>query len=163
MDSLITRAEALLELGSVKRDIAFLILSGGGLLLSMVSQDAFPVDPAWVTILLCGLPIVLEALIGLITAFDAKADLLVSLALIASVWIGEDFAAGEVAFIMQLGGLLEELPVAKARAGIEKLVRLTPQTARVLTENGRTRSPLRRYRSVTGSGCCPARPFPWTA
>ena len=45
---------------------------------------------------------------------------LVSLALIASVIIGEIFAAGEVAFIMQLGGLLEDLTVAKARAGIEK-------------------------------------------
>ena len=38
------------------------------------------------------------------------------LALIASVCIGETFAAGEVAFIMQLGGLLEELTVAKAFA-----------------------------------------------
>ena len=60
--------------------------------------------------------------------------MLVSLALIASVLIGEDFAAGEVAFIMQLGGLLEDLTVAKARAGIEKLVHLTPQTARVITD-----------------------------
>ena len=74
----------------------------------------------------------LEAFIGLVTAFDVKADLLVSMALIASVSIGEDFAAGEVAFIMQIGALLEDLTVAKARAGIEKLVRLTPRTARVL-------------------------------
>ena len=58
---------------------------------------------------------------------------MVSLALIASVIIGEDFAAGEVAFIMQLGSLLEELTVAKARAGIEKLVHLTPQKARLIT------------------------------
>jgi heavy metal translocating P-type ATPase len=35
---------------------------------------------------------------------------------------------------MQLGGLLEELTVARARAGIEKLVNLTPRTARVLSE-----------------------------
>ena len=69
---------------------------------------------------------------GLVTAFDIKADVLVSLALIASVCIGEDFAAGEVAFIMQLGALLEDLTVAKARAGIEKLVKLTPQTARIV-------------------------------
>ena len=89
---------------------------------------------AWVAIILCGVPIILEAVIGLVTAFDIKADVLVSLALIASVAIGEDFAAGEVAFIMQLGGLLEELTVAKARAGIEKLVHLTPQTARVLRD-----------------------------
>ena len=57
-----------------------------------------------------------------------------SLALIASVCIGEDFAAGEVAFIMQLGALLEDLTVAKARAGIERLVHLTPQTARVIRD-----------------------------
>lgn len=67
--------------------------------------------------------------------------MLVSLALIASVCIGEDFAAGEVAFIMQLGGLLEELTVARARAGIEKLVHLTPQTARVILGGEETAVP----------------------
>ena len=67
--------------------------------------ENLPVDPAWVAILLCGVPILLEAIIGLVTAFDIKADVLVSMALVASVLIGEDFAAGEVAFIMQLGGL----------------------------------------------------------
>lgn len=89
---------------------------------------------AWFAIILCGLPIILEAIIGLITAFDIKADVLVSIALAASICIGEDFAAGEVAFIMQLGSLLEELTVAKAREGIERLVHLTPQTARVLID-----------------------------
>ena len=88
----------------------------------------------------------LEAVIGLVTAFDIKADVLVSLALIASVCIGETFAAGEVAFIMQLGGLLEELTVAKARAGIEKLVHLTPQTARVLRDGGETIVPAEQVR-----------------
>lgn len=63
------------------------------------------------------------------------------IALIASVCIGEDFAAGEVAFIMQLGGLLEELTVARARAGIEKLVHLTPQTARVILGGEETAVP----------------------
>lgn len=87
-------------------------------------------DPAWLTVLLCGVPIVRGAAEGLWHEFDIKADVLVSLALIASVIIGEIFAAGEVAFIMQLGAMLEERTVAKARAGIEKLVRLTPRTAR---------------------------------
>ena len=128
--------EGLLEKGGIKKDIALLVISGIAVLLSLVKVQPFPFDMAWVAIVLCGLPIVLEAIIGLVTAFDIKADVLVSLALIASVCIGEDFAAGEVAFIMQLGGLLEELTVAKARAGIEKLVHLTPQTARVL-RNGK--------------------------
>lgn len=124
--------EKLNEWGGTRRDIAFLAVSGIALLISVLGVLDLPVDPAWVAILLCGVPILLEALHGLITAFDIKADVLVSIALVASVIIGEDFAAGEVAFIMQLGALLEELTVARARAGIEKLVKLTPRTARVL-------------------------------
>ena len=132
MKSRMEKLEHLLELGGIKKDITLLVISGIAVLLSLLGVQPFPFDMAWVAIVLCGVPIILEAVIGLVTAFDIKADVLVSLALIASVAIGEDFAAGEVAFIMQLGGLLEELTVARARAGIEKLVHLTPQTARVL-------------------------------
>ena len=130
------RLEALLEWGGVRRDVAFLAVSGVALLLSIVGVQPLPFDIAWVAIVLCGVPIVLEAIIGLVTAFDIKADVLVSIALVASVIIGEDFAAGEVAFIMQLGALLEDLTVARARAGIERLVHLTPRTARRMTEQG---------------------------
>lgn len=130
------KLEALLELGGIKKDVVLLIISGAAVICSLLNIQPFSFDVAWFAIILCGLPIILEAIIGLITAFDIKADVLVSLALIASICIGEDFAAGEVAVIMQLGGLLEELTVAKARAGIEKLVHLTPQTARVL-QNGK--------------------------
>ncbi len=125
--------EHVLELGGTKKDITLLVLGGISLILSLIGFQPFPFDIAWVAIILCGVPIVLEAIIGLITAFDIKADVLVSLALIASVCIGEYFAAGEVAFIMQLGALLEDLTVARARAGIEKLVHLTPRTARIVS------------------------------
>ncbi len=136
MKHLMERLEHLLELGGIKKDVTFLVISGIAVICSLLKIEPFPFDMAWIAIILCGIPIILEAVIGLVTAFDIKADVLVSLALIASICIGEIFAAGEVAFIMQLGGLLEELTVAKARAGIEKLVHLTPQTARVL-RNGR--------------------------
>ena len=132
MNTIIKKAKALMELGGIKKDVAFLVLGGLSLIISLFDLIPLPFDAAWVAIILCGVPILMEAVIGLITAFDIKADVLVSLALIASVCIGEDFAAGEVAFIMQLGALLEDLTVAKARAGIEKLVHLTPQTARVI-------------------------------
>ena len=127
------KLEAFLEWGGVKKEVICLILSGVALLISIFDLIPLPFDAAWVAIVLCGIPIILEAIIGLVTAFDIKADVLVSLALIASIIIREDFAAGEVAFIMQLGALLEDLTVAKARAGIEKLVHLTPQTARVIS------------------------------
>ena len=132
MKEFIKKLEELLELGGTKRDIVFLIISGIALLISIFDLIPLPFNASWIAIILCGLPIILEAIIGLVTQFDIKADVLVSIALIASICIGEDFAAGEVAFIMQLGGLLEELTVAKARAGIERLVHLTPQTARVI-------------------------------
>ena len=127
----------------MKRDITFLALGGGSLLLSFFAPAALPVNPAWLAILLCGAPIVREAAVGLFTRFDIKADVLVSLALLASVAIGEIFAAGEIAFIMQLGSLLEERTVAKARAGIEKLVRLTPRTARRVTAAGEESIPAK--------------------
>ena len=104
MKSFISKLEQLLELGGIKKDIIFLVISGAAVICSLLKFQPFPFDIAWAAIILCGVPIVLEAVIGLVTAFDIKADVLVSLALIASVCIGQDFAAGEVAFIMQLGG-----------------------------------------------------------
>ncbi len=136
MKKLLYALEEKMEIGGMKKDIVLLIFSGLSLILSLLNSRfsflAIPFDIAWVAILLCGIPIILEAIIGLLTRFDIKADVLVSLALVASVLIHEDFAAGEVAFIMQLGALLEDFTVAKARAGIEKLVQLTPHIARVI-------------------------------
>lgn len=126
------KMERFMESGGTKKDIVLLVISTIALLISIFDLLPLPFNAAWVAIILCGIPIILEAVIGLVTEFDIKADVLVSLALIAAVCIGEDFAAGEVAFIMQLGALLEDLTVAKARAGIEKLVHLTPQAARVI-------------------------------
>ncbi len=133
MKKIMHKIESIMELGGTKKDIIFLAISAVSLICSIFKLLPLPFDAAWVAIILCGVPIVMEAIIGLITAFDIKADVLVSIALIASICIGEDFAAGEVAFIMQIGGLLEKLTVARARAGIEKLVKLTPQTARVIS------------------------------
>ena len=119
----------------VKRDILFLIISGIALILSFANVKLFNLDLAWISIIFCGIPIIKDAIIGLVTEFDIKADVLVSMALIASLIIGETFAAGEVAFIMQIGVFLEEFTVRKSRKGIEKLVHLTPTLARVIINN----------------------------
>ncbi len=139
MKQAMERLEEILEIGGTKRDIAFLIISGASLLASIFGWQPLPFNIAWIAIILCGLPIVAEAVIGLIARFDIKADVLVSIALVASVIIGEIFAAGEVAFIMQLGALLEDLTVSRARAGIERLVHLTPRTARIVDADGTER------------------------
>lgn len=138
MKALMVKLKSLLAVGGTKKDIALLSIAGVSLLFSLFQRVALLFDTAWVAIALCGIPIIFEAIIGLVTEFDITADVLVAIALIASVAVGETFAAGEVAFIMQLGGLLEELTVARARSGIEKLVHLTPRTARVIKDGAET-------------------------
>ena len=127
------KLENLLEWGGTKRDIAFLVIGGIALFLSIFDILPLPFDPAWIAIILCGVPIILEAVIGLVTAFDIKADVLVS--------HRADRVRGHrgrflppVRWLLSCSWarLLEDLTVARARAGIEKLVHLTPQTARVI-------------------------------
>lgn len=110
-----------------------LAIGGIGVVLSLAGiRFGLPFDLAWLAIIFNGLPIVWGAAEAMYKEFDVKADLLVSLALIAAVIIGEYFAAAEIAFIMQLGAMLEDFTVSKAQAGIERLVKLTPTTARVV-------------------------------
>lgn len=116
-----------------KRNIIFVVISAITLVLSLtgILNDNIPFDIAWVAIVLCGIPILIGTVIALVKEHDIKADMLVSIALIASIYIGEYFAAGEVAMIMAIGTILEDTTSRKARKGIEKLVNLAPKTARV--------------------------------
>ena len=70
----------LMELGGTKKDIALLVAGGISLALSLADSWLgflhLPFDIAWVTIILCGIPILADALIGLTTRFDIKADVL---------------------------------------------------------------------------------------
>ena len=121
----------------LNREKITLVAGGIGVVFSLLGiRLGLPFDWTWFTILLCGLPIVWGATVAMYEEFDVKADLLVSLALIAAVAIGEVFAAAEIAFIMQLGAMLEEFTISKAQAGIERLVKLTPTTARIV-RNGK--------------------------
>lgn len=116
-----------------KETLICAVISAAALLLSITGavKNMMPADPAWAAIVLCGVPIIVGASRAVLFEHDIKADLLVSLALISSVAAGEFFAAGEVALIMQIGSLLEDYTSGRAEAGIEKLIRMTPQTARV--------------------------------
>ncbi len=109
-------------------------ISAVSLILSItgVLKNILPVDIAWIAIILCGVPILVGAVKGVIFEHDIKADVLVAMALVASVVTGEFFAAGKVALIMQIGSLLEDYTSGKAREGIEKLIQLIPQKAHLI-------------------------------
>ena len=87
-------------------------------------------DPAWIPLVLCGVPLLKEALIALVLERRIRAALLITSAMVACVAIGQLFAAGEVAFIMALGERLEAWTVGRAKRGLRALVALVPQTAR---------------------------------
>lgn len=110
--------------------ITSLVLSLSG----FPGRTVLPFDIAWAAIILCGVPILTGAVKGLIWEHDVKADVLVAMALVASVTAEEYFAAGEVALIMQIGSLLEDYTSEKANESIGKLIRLSPQKAHVVRE-----------------------------
>lgn len=56
--------------------------------------------------------------------------------MIAAIAIGDLFAAGEVAFIMAIGAILEEKTTERAKKGLKKLISLTPQQGRKIS-NGK--------------------------
>ena len=105
--------------------------------ISLIASFILSIDYlSWIAVILCGIPIFKECAEGLITEFDIKADLLVSIAIVASIIIGEVFAAGEIATIMAIGGFLEEYTVSKTQGRIKELANMTPQVA-VRIRNGK--------------------------
>lgn len=130
-----------------KLTTGFVVISIIVLVLSITKALKFmPFDIAWVAIVLCGVPILFGAIRGLIIDHDIKADVLVAMALVASVATKQYFAAGEVALIMQIGSLLEDYTSGKAQESIEKLVNLTPQKARVLRDGAEQLVPVEEVR-----------------
>ena len=119
-----------------------LMVSGVSLVASFLVGDDLPIDPAWVAIVLCGAPIFWDAATGLVFRHDIKADVLVAIAIIASLALGEWLAAGEVALIMEIGGFLEDFSSGRARRGIEALSDMSPRTGRVVDPDGVSEVPV---------------------
>ena len=111
------------------------VISGIFLLIAVIFM-IFGIDtpiylnPAWGTVIISGIPMLLLAMTRLIREKWISSALLIAIAMVASLLIGEVFAAGEVAWIMALGALLEDWTVERAKKGLRNLINLTPQTGR---------------------------------
>ena len=108
-----------------------------------------PFDPAWVTIFICGIPLLYLA-IWRITynrgVSKISSALLICIAMFAALSIGELFAAGEVAFIMALGALLEDATTNRAKKGLKKLISLAPTQGRRIREGKEEMIPAEEIR-----------------
>lgn len=120
----------------------FTVISGVFLALSLALSllgVALPVDPAWVSAVLSGIPLVYSAVKKLIKnkgISKISSALLITIAMTASIAIGDIFAAGEIAFIMAIGEILEDKTTARARKGLKNLLSLAPAQGRRITEKG---------------------------
>lgn len=93
---------------------------------------------AWICVIICGIPLLYLALWRIIYnkgVSRISSTLLISLAMIAAILIGDLFAAGEVAFIMEIGALLEDMTTNRAKKGLKKLISLAPEKARLIRNN----------------------------
>ena len=109
-------------------------------LVIMLTDISVPIDPAWVTVLICGLPLLYLAISRIVENIGISkisSALLISIAMIAAILIGDLFAAGEVAFIMAIGAILEEKTVERAKKGLKKLINLAPQQGRRISKGGK--------------------------
>ena len=114
-----------------------------------VQLSFLPFDPAWVTIFICGIPLLYLA-IWRITynrgVSKISSALLICIAMFAALSIGELFAAGEVAFIMALGALLEDATTNRAKKGLKKLISLAPTQGRRIREGKEEMIPAEEIR-----------------
>lgn len=99
----------------------------------MLLEKQVPVDPAWASVVICGIPLLYLSIWRIIHNSGIRkisSALLITIAMIAAIAIGDLFAAGEVAFIMAVGAILEEKTTERAKKGLKKLIGLAPQQGR---------------------------------
>ncbi len=92
-----------------------------------------PIDPAWVTVFISGIPLLYLALWRVVHnpgISKISSALLIVIAMFAAIAIGDLFAAGEVVFIMAIGAILEEITTERAKKGLKKLLALAPAWGR---------------------------------
>ncbi len=104
---------------------------------SAVNLNFLPFDPAWVTVIISGIPMLYLAVWRVIHnpgISKISSALLISIAMIAAIAIGDLFAAGEVAWIMAIGAILEEKTTERAKKGLKKLISLAPVQGRRIVD-----------------------------
>lgn len=120
--------------------IPMTVVSGVFLVVSFILarlQIDLIIDPAWVSVIISGIPLLYLAVWRIIFnrgISKISSALLITVAMIAAIIIGDVFAAGEVAFIMAIGEILEDMTTDRAKRGLKKLISLAPTQGRKITD-----------------------------
>lgn len=128
--------DGLKKMNDLLAGVPMTVLGGFFLTLSFVLPRvgiALAVDPAWVTVFISGIPLLYLAVWRIIHNPGIRkisSALLITIAMFAAIAIGDLFAAGEVAFIMAVGAILEDMTTGRAKKGLKKLISLAPLQGR---------------------------------
>ena len=129
-------SEMLKRINDVLAGLPMTIIGGVLLVFSFVLPRvdvSLPIDPAWGTVVISGIPLLYLAVWRIIYnpgISKISSALLITIAMFAAIAIGDLFAAGEVAFIMAIGALLEDATTNRAKKGLKKLISLAPTQGR---------------------------------
>ncbi|EHM12670.1 copper/silver-translocating P-type ATPase [Jonquetella anthropi DSM 22815] len=141
------------KLDALLSSIPATAVSGVFLLMSFILPRAgvvLPVDPAWGAVLISGLPLVYLAVWWVVHnrgISKISSALLITMAMLAAIAVGDLFAAGEVVFIMALGEILENMATARAQRGLKKLIELRPSRGRRVRDGEEELIPAEEIRS----------------
>ncbi len=140
------------KLNELLRGLPATLISAAFLVMSLVSAHFdinFLFDTAWIAVAVSGLPLFYGALERLVNGHGLakiSPDLLISIAMTAAVAIGDLFAAGEVAVIMAVGSILEEMTINRAKSGMNRLISLAPETGRRIKDGIEESIPVEQIR-----------------
>jgi heavy metal translocating P-type ATPase len=140
--------DVLKRLNDILAGLPATIIGGAFLLASFIMpqmgiQEGYHL--AWVCVFICGFPLFYLSVWRIIHnrgISKISSALLIVIAMFAALLIGDLFAAGEVAFIMEIGAILEDRTTERAKKGIQKLMSLVPETVKVVKDGAEIVVPI---------------------
>lgn len=134
------------------KNLLTVVAAAALLVAAVVAKYLIPVPEAVViglslgSLCLTGFPIIWGAVRGLLR-LTTNVDELVSIAIVASMFLGEWISAGVVAWIMVLGSLIEQFTSQRARRHLERLMASSPDCALLMADDGQvTQIPVDQLR-----------------
>ncbi len=140
------------EINDILAGLPATVLAGVSLVCSLLLPllgVQLPLDPAWAAVVICGIPLLYLSVWRIIHnpgISKISSALLISIAMVAAILIGDLFAAGEVGFIMSIGAIIEEKTTDRAKKGLNNLISLAPQQGHRIVDGEETLIPAAEIR-----------------
>ncbi len=154
------------KVNDVLAGIPMTCVAGIALLASLILgalQVNTAIDLAWIAVFICGIPLLYLSVWRIIHnpgISKMSSALLITVAMVAAIRIGDLFAAGEVGFIMSIGAILEDKTTQRAQKGLKKQLARTPTYGRRILDGVEEQIPAEAIRIGDVLRVLPGETFP---